>query len=92
MNKISFSSGRARDDSTVARRDFTSILLTAKRVKSLFTRAGDGRALNRTELPCAGGGRVTPAGRSDTAYRLLACYTQFSVRAPVAWRGYLLSE
>ncbi|WP_299458294.1 hypothetical protein [uncultured Rikenella sp.] len=33
---------RARGISTVARWDFISILLTAKRVKSLFTRAGDG--------------------------------------------------
>ncbi len=75
---------RALGDSTVARRDFISILLIAKRVKSLFRRAGDGRASNRTGLPCAGSGRVTSAGQSDTAYRLLGCCTPFSVRAPWA--------
>ncbi|WP_299458347.1 hypothetical protein, partial [uncultured Rikenella sp.] len=61
---------------------FHLILLTAKRAKSLFTRAGDYRALYRTELPCAGGVRVTPAGRSDTAYRLLVHCTLFSVARP----------
>ncbi|WP_300728011.1 hypothetical protein [uncultured Rikenella sp.] len=35
-----------------------------------------GRALPRLKLPCAGGGRVTPAGRSDTTYRLI-CSAQF---------------
>ena len=39
-----------------------------------------GRALTPLKLPCAGGGRVTPAGRSDTAYRL-TCSAQFLVRA-----------
>ncbi|WP_299457257.1 hypothetical protein [uncultured Rikenella sp.] len=38
-----------RDTSTVARWDFISILLTAKRAKSLFTRAGDCRVLSWTE-------------------------------------------
>ncbi len=39
-----------------------------------------GRVLIRLKLPCAGGGRVTPAGRSDTTYRL-TCSAQFLVRA-----------
>ena len=39
-----------------------------------------GRALSRLKLPCAGGVRVTPAGRSDTAYRLINS-AQFLVRA-----------
>ena len=32
------------------------------------------------KLPCAGGVRVTPAGRSDTAYRLISS-AQFFARA-----------
>ncbi len=32
------------------------------------------------KLPCAGGVRVTPAGRSDTAYRLISS-AQFFIRA-----------
>ncbi len=48
----------------------------------LFSRAlRADRASSRTELPCAGGGRVTPAGRSDTAYRLISS-AQFFIRAP----------
>ncbi|WP_300856939.1 hypothetical protein, partial [uncultured Rikenella sp.] len=42
--------------------DFISILLIAKRVKSLFKRAGDGKVLSRMELPLrrAGGACRTP--------------------------------
>ena len=37
--------------------------------------------MSRLKLPCAGGVRVTPAGRSDTAYRLISS-AQFFIRAP----------
>ena len=47
----------------VARGDFISILLTAKRAKSLFKRAGDGRASNRTELQ---------SGRPKSSFRSLS--------------------
>ncbi|WP_300856972.1 hypothetical protein, partial [uncultured Rikenella sp.] len=78
---ISYSSSRARGILIVARRDFISILLTAKRVKSLFTRAGDfsyGR-----ELPS---GRAGPTSRGrENAYAFsLICLVQFFSRAPWA--------
>ncbi len=44
----------------VARRDFISILLTAKRAKSLFKRAGDGRASTALR---PGGPRVPAVGK-----------------------------
>ena len=46
----------------------------------LLQRSRAGRASTRIKLPCAGGVRVTPAGRSDTAYRLISS-AQFFARA-----------
>mgnify|MGYP001080320793 CR=1 FL=1 len=80
VRMISFSSSRARGFSSVARWDFISILLTAKRVKSLFTRADDCRALSRLELPS---GRAGPTSRGrENAYAFsLICLVQFFSRA-----------
>ena len=55
---------------------------TAEIVESLLLAAARGRALSRLKLPCAGGVRVIPAGRSDTAYRLISSAQFFNARPP----------
>jgi len=74
----------------VARWDFISILLSQNERNPLLRgRATDfcsksrffaRRSLSRLKLPYAGGVRVTPAGQSDTTYRLISSARFFDAR------------